>query len=255
MSEKVWSTFDPEFPEACTGLSVLADFASELAAIEEVSRGRDRNGSIEACRKRALAAKGKCDTPGRQVYVAAVHVLADLVKQGWTVRLNASQIEISRLENGSEDIDETRDRIRGQLHAERDEQLRQTATRSFVRSMEARQLFGEHFVSIFSLMRDGRELELKLRAIRNAKTEDGRLELAAAAIKPYLQFIRGDERCTWTGYRLVDIWRYFRHTWANPYKMRAWPIYHGSREGCRSSLPSCHRDRRSEQRCRRSHRA
>src|SRR3954447_16954164 len=38
-------------------------------------------------RRRALGAKGKCDTPGRQVYVAAVHVLADLVKQGWAVRL------------------------------------------------------------------------------------------------------------------------------------------------------------------------
>ena len=218
MSEKLWSPFAPEFPEGCNGLSVLTDFANELASIQEVTRGRDRNTSIETCRRRALAAKGKCDTLGRQVYVAAIHVLADLVKQGWAVRLCGDQIEIARLENGSGDNDETRERIRGQLHAERDEQLRQPATRSFVRSMEARQLFGDQFVSIFSLMRDGRELEVKLRAIREAPTEDEQLELASAAIKPYLQFIRGEERCTWTGYRLVDIWRYFRHTWSNPYK-------------------------------------
>lgn len=218
MDDKSWAPFDPEFPETCNGLSVLTELAADLAGIEQETKGRDRNTLIESCRRRAIAAKSKCDAPGRQVYLAAVHVLADLVKLGWAIRVTGPQIEISRVENGSADSDETRDRIRGQLHAERDEQLRQAATRSFVRSMEARQLFGDQFVSIFSLMRDGRELEAKLTAVLEAATDVERLELASTAIKPYLQFIRGEERCAWTGYRLVDIWRYFRHTWANPYK-------------------------------------
>ena len=38
-------------------------------------------------------------------------------------------------------------------------------------------------------------------------------------MKPYLQFIRDeDQRCAYTGLRLIDVWRCFRHTWANPYK-------------------------------------
>jgi hypothetical protein len=141
-------------------------------------------------------------------------VLADLAKQGWGVRLLGQEIEISRPESGATGKEETRDRIRGQLHADRDEQLRQSATRSFIRSMEAKQLFGDQFVSIFSLMRDGLELDARLRATRDAATEDERSAFACAAIKPYLQFIRGEERCVWTGYRHLDIWRCFRHTLA-----------------------------------------
>jgi hypothetical protein len=40
----------------------------------------------------------------------------------------------------------------------------------------------------------------------------------SAAISPYLQFVSEDAVCSWTGYRLIDIWRYFRHTWASPYR-------------------------------------
>jgi hypothetical protein len=84
--------------------------------------------------------------------------------------------------------------------------------------MEARHLFNNQFVSIFSLMRDGADLAARLRQV-SAAADGERLELAAGVIQPYLQFIRGeDERCRWTGLRLLDVWRYFRHTWANPYK-------------------------------------
>src|SRR5207248_1488907 len=34
---------------------------------------------------------------------------------------------------------------------------------------------------------------------------------------PYLQFVTEDARCSTTGLRLQDIWRYFRHTWVNQY--------------------------------------
>ncbi len=218
MSETTWSVFEPSFPKAGNGPSVFADFARELATLAALPKGRERNVAIESRRRRAIRNRAKCDAAARQVYAAATHVLADLIKQGWDIRISGSRIEISRPENGPSDSEENRERIRNQLHAERDEQLLQPATKAFIRSMEARQLFGGQFVSIFSLMRDGRELAAKCKAIRLAGTDDERLELASAAIKPYLQFIRGEERCTWTGFRLVDIWRYFRHTWANPYK-------------------------------------
>src|ERR1700722_6410823 len=100
----------------------------------------------------------------RQVLLAAVHVLADLAKQGWSVSVAEDKVEISRAVNGAAQDDDARDRIRGHLHAERDEQLRQPPTAAFIKSMEARQLFNKKFVSIYSLMRDGQEL-----GVRNAR--------------------------------------------------------------------------------------
>jgi hypothetical protein len=75
--------------------------------------------------------------------------------------------------------------------------------------METRRIHEGRFASIFSLMRDGREMAKELRHAGAG---------ASAAIRPYVQFVDGEVRCEHTGLRLVDIWRYFRHTWANPYK-------------------------------------
>jgi hypothetical protein len=84
--------------------------------------------------------------------------------------------------------------------------------------MEARRLFQDRFVSIFSLMRDGQALATRLRDIRRSRQDAQRLQVLADVIQPYVQFFQENERCPQTGLRLQDIWRYFRHTWANPYK-------------------------------------
>ena len=36
-------------------------------------------------------------------------------------------------------------------------------------------------------------------------------------VDPYLQVVESGERCEWTGLRMMDVWRYFRHTWSNQY--------------------------------------
>lgn len=213
-----WLPFEPTFPEESAALALLLDFARELASLPEFETERERTVAVESCRRRALKARGKSDGDGRQFLVAAVHVLTDLAKQGWSIRVADDAIEVSRQENGDFQGDEARERIRAQLHAERDEQLRQPAAAAFIRSMEAKRLLKGQFFSIFSLMRDGRELAARLTEV--AEVEAGeRPALAAEVIKPYLQFIRGEnDRCDHTGLRLIDVWRYFRHTWANPYK-------------------------------------
>ncbi|MCA9626630.1 MAG: DUF4338 domain-containing protein, partial [Myxococcales bacterium] len=81
---------------------------------------------------------------------------------------------------------------------------------------ERRRLFGDGFVSIFSLFRDGRELASRLREVRSmpsAEQADG----LAAITDPYLVFFDETDLCPHTGLRLMDVWRYFRHTWANQY--------------------------------------
>jgi hypothetical protein len=84
--------------------------------------------------------------------------------------------------------------------------------------MEARRVFNAQFVSVFSLMRDGRALSEQLRELSTDPTEAGFLKGARAVVEPYLQFVDEENRCDQTGLRLMDVWRYFRHTWANPYK-------------------------------------
>ena len=105
-------------------------------------------------------------------------------------------------------------RVRRQELVKRDAQLGQAAVQKFIRSMERSRVFNGKFTSVFSLMRDGRELA---DALRNAH-EQASIEALATVVDPYLQFVSSDEStCPLTGLRLMDIWRYFRHTWTNQY--------------------------------------
>lgn len=136
---------------------------------------------------------------------AAAHTAIDLVAQGWTVKIDrlgplfsppATQL----------DRDAEKERIRTQEHLRRDEQLRRPSVRRFVKRMERPRPQQGHLVSVFDLMRDGRELAEAL-----ARDPSGR-----TAVQPYVQIV-DDSTCELTGFKLQDIWRYFRHTWSNAY--------------------------------------
>ena len=135
---------------------------------------------------------------------AAIRVLGDLLRQGWALdagkEISATPPEIGTGDDGAE-----RERIRAQEHLKRDEQLRTPAVRTFIRGMERQRLHRGRFCSIFNLMRDGREL------VRSLADNGG------DAVRPYVQAVTSDSRCEHTGLRLQDVWRYFRHTWANQY--------------------------------------
>jgi hypothetical protein len=98
----------------------------------------------------------------------------------------------------------------------RDERLGRDPVRAFVKEMETRRLFEGRFVSVFSLMRDGRELASSLRIARALDGID-RVHALNQTIKPYLQFVDEREKCPFTGLKLAEIWKYFRYTWANHY--------------------------------------
>jgi hypothetical protein len=216
MDSSKWQPFKPSLSENGSALPILLRFASAFAVVSESETGEERNPAAERLRRCALAATADCKGAERQPLIAAIHVLADLVKQRWSVRVADATIEIARPEtDGDEGL---RERVRGQLHAERDEQLRQPAVREFVLGMQKRRLFVDQFVSVYSLMRDGPELAGRLRAAQALPTDAERLKELASVIRPYLQFVSEEDRCRLTGLRLVDVWRYFRHTWASPYK-------------------------------------
>lgn len=148
---------------------------------------------------------------------AALCLLTDLARQRWSIRVTKTGgVEVKRPDSERLDTAQEKARIRAQELVKRDEQLRHPATRKFIKGMERRVAHNGTFVSIFSLIRDGRELAESLRETRSRPPEE-RAEALQQAIDPYLQFVDEAERCEHTGLRLQDIWRYFRHTWTNQY--------------------------------------
>lgn len=145
--------------------------------------------------------------------LAAVHLMHDLVTQGWALRVERGGAVAVAPPTISADATEEKIRVQRQEIWKRDEQLRILSVRRFVKAMEQPREFHGAFVSIFSLMRNGAELA---DALRTVATKDDTADLRRV-IDPYVQVISGEERCEYTGLRLVDIWRYFRHTWSNQY--------------------------------------
>ena len=162
----------------------------------------------------ALKLADKSQEDGHVAIEAALRVLADLAGHGWRVRVETTRISIARPTQTSVTDKEQREKIRGQHMRARDEQLRNSAARSFVESMETRRIHDKRFVSIFSLMRDGRELSTAIRAAQRLGGAD-RVQALRQLVRPYLQVANDNAVCEFTGLRLADIWRYFRYTWAN----------------------------------------
>jgi len=191
----------------------------ELArALSRVPRPDDDVGVIQELRDAFVDAAQSAARGDRQALLAAGLVLSDLATQGWQLRVRRDHVEVRPPMVVSRDRQSEKERIRRQELVKRDAQLESEAVRKFVSAMERPRLFDGRFTSIFSLIRDGRELADALRCAR-AHVNNGWAEALAKAIDPYLEFVSSDEvRCQFTGLRLVDIWRYFRHTWTNQYK-------------------------------------
>ena len=141
--------------------------------------------------------------------VAACLVLADLVEQGWALQVNDDDVRVCppSQANGAE---AEKGRVRKQELLKRAEQLRTPSVRRFVEGMEQPHEHRGKFVSIYSLMRDGDELADSLATMEPDSWR--------SVLDPYVQVISShSQRCLHTGFRLGDIWRYFRHTWTNQY--------------------------------------
>lgn len=145
------------------------------------------------------------DLYNRPTLSAAAHTLIDLVEQGWMLKLyRHGPLLMPPPPNSDRDTEKAR--VRRQEHLRRDPQLRQPSVRRFVDRMEKPREHAGRLVSIFNLMRDGRELADALESADDP----------SHVIQPYVQIVDGS-RCELTGLVLHDIWRYFRHTWSNAY--------------------------------------
>lgn len=144
-------------------------------------------------------------------------VILDLVYQGWELEVDKISIRIRSLQP-PDAPHATKEQVRAGHLLGRNAQLKEKSVVEFIKGMERRRLHAKGWHSVFSLMRDGRELAGKLEQVNAVKDEQGRESVLASVISPYIQFVDSDAVCEHTGLRLGDIWRYFRYTWINEYK-------------------------------------
>lgn len=179
---------------------------SEAAVLQSLL---DRGAKVDVSVALSEALKLADNFEDAQRMRALSRVIGDLVAHGWRFKAT-DRLLLASTERVS--TDETRKEFvqRVQLR-QREQQLLKPSVREFVRSMEKRRLTKNGWTSIFSLFRDGRELA-------NALNAAGAGPYVPQVVDPYIQIIEDPEqRCQFSGLRLMDIWRYFRYGWAMPY--------------------------------------
>jgi hypothetical protein len=206
-----WVTLAPRLHPNGRGLRYFVKFIKELA-----KPGYERL-ALDKLREEYLDHSADTREEDRKPLRVLVAVLCDLKSKGWRFKCKEGIVSVAGPEDLGGSILEQKDRVRSSLLVERDSQLRLAAVRAFVKGMEQRRLGTKDWSSIFSVMRDGRELADKLRLARAKPNGPERVAALRKVIDPYLQVVDGDATCKETGLKLAEIWRYFRHTWATPY--------------------------------------
>lgn len=211
-AHKRWVLLSPPFSERGAARKAFRDHAARLSSLlGDNDSPPELDGALYA--NLSLVGESERTTALR----AVLSILTDLARQRWSIRVRDNgDVEVQRPDEERHDPIREKARVRAQELVKRDEQLREPATRSFIAGMERRSVHKGHFVSIYSLIRDGREFADALRATRGLPRHE-REQALRLAVDPYLQFVDAEECCEHTGLRLQDIWRYFRHTWTNQY--------------------------------------
>ncbi len=192
-------------------------FVAHARALARAHNNASGNEAFEQGRGPLIESVTSPDPSERQTLTAAGLVLADLAMQGWQLRVRRRRVEVRPPAQIIGDRLGEKGRIRRQELVRRNSQLRTAPVRKFIRSMESVRVFNGRLTSVFSLLRDGRELAESLRSLYRPNGS-ACLDMLASVVDPYLAFVESeDNTCPFTGLRLMDIWRYFRHTWTNQY--------------------------------------
>lgn len=133
-------------------------------------------------------------------YLSSLSVMNDLSLQGWEFIIDDEGLTLRmEAENQKE-----KEQIKYRLGAETSAQFKTNSVRTFIRMMERPRQFNGHTVSVRDLFGDASILR-------------DRISAGKQICAPYVQRVI-DRRDDYTGYKLSDIWRYFRYTWSIPYK-------------------------------------
>ncbi|WP_158257516.1 Druantia anti-phage system protein DruA [Haliangium sp. UPWRP_2] len=200
--EQGWRPFAPRFEDDSSALARLAKVAAlpEEARLSALEKELSRLESINAPQHR---------------YRAAALLLRDLTKMGWLVCVDRGQIYIRPHEAQEAGGQPPKSAIRRQHVFARDDQLSEDATRRFIHTLERPSRFSS-CRPVTNLIADGRRLAELLLPIARMPRE-ARAAALRTVCRPYLQ-LATEQRDEHTNIRLIDIWRYFRHTWISRYR-------------------------------------
>jgi hypothetical protein len=211
-SQEKWATLVPPLREASSALQAFQEHARRLSETLDTNDDDALERALERALDEALSGVAKDELS--PTLRAALLVTRDLARQRWQIRVTESgDVEVRRPAGDRIDPLTEKARIRNQELVKRNEQFRDPATKRFIESMIPRRGRRQ---SVYSLLRDGRELAASLRRSRETPLEE-RAEALRGVVDPYLQFVDSETYCEHTNLRLQAIWRYFRHTWTTQY--------------------------------------
>ena len=203
-----WETITSEPITSASRRNVIRSFVTALENALGTESGEDLDQSIEVIKAEHLAKIQKAKYSSDQLWLKAIlFTLSDLARQRWRLKYEKSHLLIQRPAE-----EDGREGLRERLVARRNQQLQEESVRQFITGMEKWRLTGGARTSILSLVCDGRNLEKRLLDVRRGMGSN------ESVVQPYLQVATADATCEFTGLKLTDIWRYFRHTWSNPYE-------------------------------------
>lgn len=189
--------FEPKLPnEPRRGLISLLERHSEYSL-------------VEALRKQADAALSG-DTQWRLEEAGTLLVLADLANLGWKFKVVRGTIYMVARNITELAPRDAKELLRKSLLEARRQQISDPTTQSFLKGMHRLRLFKGRKVNIENLIDDGGDLAQTI-----SKNLQGNL---SGVVDPYIEFVDPGRKCNYTGLRLMDIWRYFRHTWSMEYR-------------------------------------
>lgn len=195
-----WRLFKPEIGDDGSAYAKLRNLA-KLPHDDAVLRLAD------------FASKLDLETPqGLRARVAAT-LLRDLLQIGWETRITGHHIYVRP--QSSRQPSERKEQIRKQLLYGRDNQLTEDSHKRFIYGVERPNRFSS-CKPVTDLIADGRRLHEQLLRVQ-ALTGSERSEALLGVCRPYLQLV-SEERDQFTNIRLIDIWRYFRHSWSTRYR-------------------------------------
>ena len=150
---------------------------------------------------------------------AVALLLADLIDQGWEVISGDDSLHMQPpgLRLVGESIDEAKDRLRRALQTGRDRQLGDPGVQKFLGRMHRIVPRAGVRSSIADVIDDGARLAASLQPFAGLPAVEAADRLKSV-IDPVIELCDEDAKCMATGLRLIDIWRYFRHTWSLEYR-------------------------------------
>jgi hypothetical protein len=150
---------------------------------------------------------------------AVALLLADLFDQGWDISAEDDAIHLQPpgLRLVGETPDQAKDRLRQALQTGRDRQLGDPGVQKFLGRMHRIAPRGAVRSSIADVIDDGAKLAASLQPFAGLPPTEAADRLKTV-IDPVIEVCDEDAKCSVTGLRLIDIWRYFRHTWSLEYR-------------------------------------